>query len=329
VEIDEVTTEEGLAALAEEWARLWERCPQAAVFQSPEWLMAWWRHFGEGDLWVVTMRERAELVGLAPFLIQRAAAEKRRKLRLIGTGVSDYLDVLLQPGGRELLAEALCAHLQKQRSRWDRWELRQLPSGSALLRRRDSTEWPQATSDEVCPVLQLPKRVENLGRVIPEKRLADLQDCRRRLARAGVLQMEIANEKNFDELFEAMWHLHQARWSLKKRPGALADKRVREFHREAARGLLGRGVLRLHAARLNGRIIAALYGFLRRGRACYYLSGFDPAWQRFSPGTIMIGYAIEEAVREGAELFDFLRGQERYKYYWGARDQPTWKLVSS
>jgi CelD/BcsL family acetyltransferase involved in cellulose biosynthesis len=291
--------------------------------------MAWWRHFGEGDLFVLALREGAELDGLAPFFIQRDAADRRRKLRLIGTGVSDYLDVLLPPERSKALGEALWAHLQKEQGRWHSWDLRQLPPDSALLRRWHSGECPDASPDEVCPVLQLPRRVEDLARVIPEKRLTDLQDCRRRLDRLGPLQMEIANKKNFDELFEAMWHLHQARWSLKKRPGALADERVREFHREAAKGLLRRGSLRLHAARVEGRIIAALYGFRHGKRASYYLSGFDPAWQRFSPGTVMIGYAIEEAVREGAEQFDFLRGQERYKYYWGAKDQPTWKVVSS
>jgi CelD/BcsL family acetyltransferase involved in cellulose biosynthesis len=36
---------------------------------------------------------------------------------------------------------------------------------------------------------------------------------------------------------------------------------------------------------------------------------------------ILIGHAIEEAAREGARDFDFLRGQEAYKYEWGAQDR--------
>jgi len=62
-------------------------------------------------------------------------------------------------------------------------------------------------------------------------------------------------------------------------------------------------------------------------RASYYLSGLDPAFQRLSPGTVMIGHAIEEAVRAGASGFDFLRGKEAYKYKWGAKDRPTYRCV--
>ena|SRR5438105_11909593 len=56
-----------------------------------------------------------------------------------------------------------------------------------------------------------------------------------------------------------------------------------------------------------------------------YLSGFDPALARFSLGTLLVGHAIEEAVREGAEEFDFLRGQEDYKYRWGAKDRLVYR----
>jgi hypothetical protein len=49
------------------------------------------------------------------------------------------------------------------------------------------------------------------------------------------------------------------------------------------------------------------------------------ASSRLSPGTLLIAHAIEEVIREGAAIFDFLRGQERYKYFWGAGD--AWSFV--
>ena len=59
-------------------------------------------------------------------------------------------------------------------------------------------------------------------------------------------------------------------------------------------------------------------------RAYYYIGGFDPSRARLSPGTIMIGHAIEEAIGAGARTFDFLRGREAYKYAWGAVDLPLY-----
>jgi CelD/BcsL family acetyltransferase involved in cellulose biosynthesis len=89
--------------------------------------------------------------------------------------------------------------------------------------------------------------------------------------------------------------------------------------------LLRQGLLRLHALRLDGAITATLHALADRpgiaGRRVYfYLGGFDPRFAALSPGALLLAHAIEEAAREGAAGFDFLRGGETYKYRWGARD---------
>ncbi len=39
-----------LDALRREWRLLWQRCPTATPFQSPDWLIPWWRRYGDGRL---------------------------------------------------------------------------------------------------------------------------------------------------------------------------------------------------------------------------------------------------------------------------------------
>jgi len=101
----------------------------------------------------------------------------------------------------------------------------------------------------------------------------------------------------------------------------LADPRVRRFHGDAILGLLQAGLARLYALEIGGSTAGVYYGFVHAGRAFAYLHGFDPTYEYESPGTILVGHAIEEAVREGAREFHFLRGRESYKYRWGARDR--------
>ena len=60
-----------------------------------------------------------------------------------------------------------------------------------------------------------------------------------------------------------------------------------------------------------------------RGCLYCYLTGFDPEFAAISPGTLLLGHAIEQAMRDGARTCDLLRGRERYKYLWGGRDRPT------
>ena len=115
--------------------------------------------------------------------------------------------------------------------------------------------------------------------------------------------------------------LHGARWRTRKEPGVLSDRRVLAFHRAAISCLAAEGVVRLYGLRVAERLAATYYGFLDRGRAYVYLTGFDPTFSFESPGTLLLGHAINEAWRMGAREFHFLRGAEKYKYTWGAVDR--------
>jgi len=117
------TIDEGaaLAALVPEWWDLWHRAASATPFQSPAWLIAWWRHFHPGELFCVAVRDGRRLVALAPLYIEDGAFGRR--LLPVGISMSDYLDVLLDPAvGREAGA-ALVRHLETHAQAWDGWDL--------------------------------------------------------------------------------------------------------------------------------------------------------------------------------------------------------------
>ena len=96
---------------------------------------------------------------------------------------------------------------------------------------------------------------------------------------------------------------------------------VRLFHRTAVPHLLASKLLRLFGLQVEGRTVAAYYGFEHRGESYAYLNGFDPDWEFESPGTALLGTAIRHAIANGSRRFHFLRGQEPYKYAWGAEDR--------
>ena len=79
--------------IAPEWADLWQRCPVSTTFQRPQWLLPWLRHYGsDGELTAIVMREGDTLTSLAPLYVLREDDESLGML--LGTGISDYLDVL-------------------------------------------------------------------------------------------------------------------------------------------------------------------------------------------------------------------------------------------
>jgi CelD/BcsL family acetyltransferase involved in cellulose biosynthesis len=327
LQVEEITTSRALEELRPEWSRLWLRCARAAPFQTPEWLLCWWRHFGSSRPCALAVRCEGRLVALAPLFLWRDEKGLRRVL-LIGTGISDRLDLLAEPAHEQSAAEAIVSWLSARRDQWDECDLQQLPRDSVLLRCEIPVGLFQQTScADACPVLALPERAADLSETLPPEQWKKLQYYRRRAAGEGALQFERAEDGNFEELFEALLRLHASRWSARELPGMLADAQLQAFHREAAAELLNRGMLRLYAVRIGEPIVASLYGFSDGHRTYYYLGGFDPARKQLSPGLLVIGHAIEQAVREGCGTFDFLRGREAYKYQWGARDEPSFRRL--
>jgi CelD/BcsL family acetyltransferase involved in cellulose biosynthesis len=154
----------------------------------------------------------------------------------------------------------------------------------------------------------------------------NVRHCRSRAQRAGSITCETAAPHQLPEFLDALEALHAKRWAGRGEPGVLQDPAVRSMHREAAPQLQAAGLLRLHALRVDGRIAAVLYCLAHAGTCHYYIGGFDPAVAAISPGTLLVAHALEQARTEGATEFDFLRGQEAYKYRWGALDRPMWAL---
>lgn len=327
IQVEEVTTVDRFEALRPEWSALFERCPGATPFQSPEWLLPWWRSFGRGRLWVLALRREGGLAGLAPFFIGALSEGGPRHVWLIGTGISDTLDLLLDPGFEPIGAARVLDHLLLQQKEWDLCDFQELRAGSPLLTAASISRLSQEIVPQgASPCLPLPRTEAAFQRMLSPEHRRKLRRARRRLEAAGRFSFERADEGTLPEFLDALFRLHERRWGKRQGAGVLADPTLRTFHREAAAGFLKRDALRLYVLQLNGIPIASLYAFQKGGGLSCYLTGFDPEKMPYSPGALLLEYVIEAAIRDGLQEADFLRGQEPYKYLWGASDRPHYRL---
>ena len=320
-----IVDEDALRAIEPEWWGLWRVCPAATPFQSPAWVLPWWSCFHPGPLRVATVRSGGALVAIVP-LYREDGAQGRRLLPL-GISLSDYLDVLVAPAQADAAWRAIEALYSGFDLHWSTIAWDDVAPGAEVLQPRHGSGWRRSVSQaSACPVLALPERAENLSGAVPPTKLRKLRMARRRAERR-TMSVEPATGPTLAGLLEALFHLHGDRWQARGEAGVLADDDVRRFHRLAAPRLLAAGLLRFMAVRLDGAVAGAYYGFAHRGRAYAYLGGFDPAFAFESPGTLLMGEAIEQAMGEGAREFHFLRGQEGYKYEWGATDRLNSRLT--
>ncbi len=297
-----------LVALAPEWRALWRQAG-ASAFQSPDWLLPWWRQFGNGAARVATLHDAGDaLLGVLPLY----ALDGR--LLPIGAGATDQSDTLL---AARAPADAATALLRTALRDASVCELTELAPGAHLLGPDAPPGWRlEDAPASLCPVLTLG---ESLEASVPAAQRRNLRMARRRADRAGEWRAATLPP---DAGIAALARLHAARWEARDEPGGvLADPRMAAFLAEAVPALAAAGAAKIEAILFGDAVVAAALVLHAPGRHLLYLGGFDPARRFESPGTLLIGHVIAQAIAAGAAELDFLRGAEPYKYAWGARDR--------
>jgi CelD/BcsL family acetyltransferase involved in cellulose biosynthesis len=334
VEFHLIRETEELIDFIPKWQVLFARDPDGTPFQSPEWLVPWWRSF-QDELSAVVIARDGVIAGFLPFYVYHDISKHQRQMLLLGAGTTDYLDGVFAPEcsteeiGRavewlcaEVHNDVFCATQLQPRSRL--LEALEVGSGS---RDQGSRGYRQSevflSRSEPCSRMKAAKISQ-----LPQKIRRNAMYYRNRALRRGSLELIQADESNWKQIFAELVRLHTLQWRSRGEDGVLVDQRVVTWHRETIPQLLRAGMLRLMALLLNGEMIAVLYSLVdrkREGRMQYfYITAYSPGHADLRPGTLLIAYAVEHAVREGIATIDMLRGDEAYKEIWHMEKVPTW-----
>ncbi len=341
VELRVVRSTGELDALEPAWEALQEACG-ARVFQSFAWQRAWWRHLGERqpsrELLVLVATADDRVVAIAPLFVETLrplGLLRLRRIAFLGTGLTDYLDVLVAQGFEGRSLERFAGYLAENGSRRDVVSLCDIPDASPTgallveaLRRRGFTG--AAFVSERCPRTHLKGTWQETLDSFEGGHRRHLAKRVRQLSSAFKVELEIArNDETLARDVDEFMSMHQRRWSGIGKRGVYADAQVVEFQREIARAFFRRGWLFLAFLRVDGRRVAALCGFKHRGELAYYLGGVGDVGEvsRYSPGLVLHALCMQELIAEGVGIYDFLRGTERYKYACGAVDVPNWTIL--
>lgn len=332
--IEKVTTLEGFKALAPVWNRLLEQSASNTITLTHEWLTTWWEVFGENrELYILIVRDKDEVIGIAPMLkrtVQHYGLLPFRRLEFLASGedqadeiCSDYLDFILLRGREQEALNLLLGYITEKDADWDEILLTDVASDSvnlSLLKTfcEKSEIKMQQVRDEIAIFLPLTKSfteiVQNVG---PHFRRRIRQDRKAFAKYSGEIRL-IKTADDFEEGFQALMDLHQDRWISRGGTGVFASEKFTRFHRLFAMKACEHDWLRLYLAVKDGKAIAATYNFSYDRKAHYYQSGFRLEGSNlYSPGVLIQGYSIEDAIGEGLSEFDFLKGQPgSYKFKW-------------
>jgi CelD/BcsL family acetyltransferase involved in cellulose biosynthesis len=329
--LQKICSSEDLDQVGPDWSTLAGAAASTSIFLTWEWCSTWWRHFGDNfGLWVVAVWDaHGELAGLAPLMVARDAvgAFEVRRLTFLSNGVAspDHMDILTRPGEEQQVAAAVLDYLFEHDREWDVLDLTSQAEGSlifsALIQRGES--YVESVRKQVCPYILLPDDWEEyLKTQLSQKRRHRVRKYSQRFESEFPGQVNytfVDNQDELDRAFQFITQMSRAYWESKGHTSSFHDGRFEAFQKDIADKALKRGWLRLCQLIVKGEIVAVEYNF-RFGDVIYGYQGvFDRKWAEFSPGLVLLAHAFQSAIAEDVSEFDFLRGDEEYKFYWTDR----------
>lgn len=297
-----------------------------------EWLYQWTRQYlGGNRLWIlIVVDEDGRVRGIAPFYIRVVRPRHGigyREIAFLGTEevCSSYLDVIAESAYKQAIWQRLCRFLfQEAAEEWDIATLEEIPAESSTIGTlmdvfEEAGKVIEIRTSTCCPIISLPHSCADYRRVLSANHRYNLQRKRKALERLGLVSYHhIQKEPEASQAFDSVVRLHEKRWMLKGAGGGVFRRACfLAFHRDLVKVFEEKGWLSLSLLTLDDRPVAGIYGFVYEGAYYFYLPGFDPtAAPRTSPGMLVLGHRIEQAIEEGLGCFDLLQGDADYKRVW-------------
>lgn len=329
---DQITVFDELKA---EWNDLVHRSSSNRIFSTWEWKSTWWESYHPGRLWVITCRDDNDrLVGIAPWFI--GESEQGRFVSIIGCKeVTDYLDVIVDSDYIGDVLQCFAVYLREHSDEFDSLSFCNLPEDSVAYQRLpaflEQCGFAISTSHEdVCPIIDLPSTWEEYLAMLDKKQRHEL---RRKLRRTQGVNTNVdwyilGQDDDLDAAMEDFLRLMAASDRDKQR--FLQDEQNVRFFKAISRVLQPIGWLQLVFLTVDGARAAAYLNFDYNGQILVYNSGLLPGeYGHLSPGIVLLAYNIRYAIENGRTAFDFLQGDEDYKYHMGGKDINVYNLEAA
>lgn len=282
--------------------------PFVGPFAGRTWLEVWWKHRGDGELLVTDTGD--SLIALV-----------RRDNCIEMAGEPDLTDYHSPLGSPTVTAlTRLIAELPTgTRLAFDSLPTEAAEAVAGAL--RDGGQQPTVEQHEATAVLELPDSFDDYLTLIGKKERHELRRKRRRFDNeVGPGHVERRSGAAAVAQFAA---LHRRSSGDK---GDFMTEDMEEFflslHTDAG------GVIDV-LFDASGRPASSIFSFEDEDGFYLYNSAFEPDLMALSPGNVMLSHLIERAITEGKTVFDFLKGDETYKFRLGAQERPLYLVTAT
>jgi tetratricopeptide (TPR) repeat protein len=341
--IDVIDSGGGLSELRADWEALYDADPEAQFFLSWTWMSKWLSSVDK-PWFILAARPDAGSSGYAGLLPLWLGTGERKSggfyndVNLGGNYVSDYTGFLCKPEFENQAIPAFAGRLKQLH--WTNLKIEELRASdhrTALFMRQFSDREFRFSDvncvnkdnidNSICPAAPLPG---NWNDYLEKNLSANMRQKLRRLLRqiekSAEFRITHAEKDTFERDLETLLRFWTSRWGRRKGQrlnAILANNRLMLRHAFEA-GALYLPVL-WHGERPVGAL--AIFVDARKKSFLFHMAGRDEAFDGPQPGLILHAHAIRHAISNGFTTYDFLRGNEAYKYSFGVEERRIKSVV--
>ncbi|MDJ0924603.1 MAG: GNAT family N-acetyltransferase [Acidimicrobiia bacterium] len=280
--------------------------PAVGPFPSRDWLRAWWEERGTGELHIADSGDSLLALTVIENVVEFA-------------GEPDLTDYHSPLGASDVNAlSSFTATLPEDTA--IRLDSLPEPAADAVAGALAATgPAPIVSEHEVAAVLDLPDDYSDYLNSLDKKERHEVRRKRRRFENErGSASIE---RRHGDAAVALFADLHRRAAGVK---GSFMTPDIEAFFQTLHTSAGGVVDVLLDG---SGLPAAAVFCFEDEHTTYLYNSAFEPELRHLSPGNVMLSLLIEKAIAEGRRTFDFLKGDERYKFRLGAKPRRLFEVT--
>lgn len=321
-----------------DWEAAYAADPEASFFMSWRWIADWLA--ARRTVWLVLAAKPTQAddryVAFLP-LRMRVHFDKERgffnELYLAGGGYSDHAGVLAHPDFEAAAVSAFTDHLRRKLN-WakltmdnlwmsDRRRRLFLSAFDELRFVHKNIEYVDKVANtdiSVCPSIALPSDWDAYLATLSANNRQKIRRWQRKVDASEDYDITLADAETYARDIDMLLRLWKTQWARRK--GARAEDIV-----QRDRAMLTRcaenGTLFLPVFRHGGRPVAALAILVDHAKKAmlFFITGRDETYDEAPAGYLLHAYSIRHAIAQGFATYDFLRGDEPYKYLFASQER--------
>jgi CelD/BcsL family acetyltransferase involved in cellulose biosynthesis len=322
LQVTEISDVDQFFELETEWKQLVDKSKNDNIFLTWEYLSTYYKYFGNGkQLRLLVIKDNGKFVAIAPL------RQSHYNLGVFGYTVieplgegADYTGLILTERQPECFWHFI--NFLTQKNDWDFINLFNIPGTSPIPKfltpRASRSPKIDVSIGKKCPFISVSGSFQGFMQSLDTNFRKDLRRCQRNLEN-DYGKIELKKQDAFSTVDDAMDRfvaLHQERWCSKVGKGIFETKQILEFHKKIANKFAENGWLALYFLTVKDVPISAQYCLEYKNKIFYALSGFSKEYSKYSPGNILTLKIIEECFKKQVSEFDFMKGEEAYKFNW-------------